>query len=811
MSTLLQDVRYALRMLRKNPSFTVIAAITLAMGIGVNTSIFSVADAILWKPVPLPEIDRITMVFEQYNKHKDEWNIIAPATYLDWKSQNTVFERMCFYRWGNANLTSATGDPERVQSFLVSADFFDALGVKAAFGRTFRPEEDQPGRDDVAVMGYGLWVRRFAADAGIIGSAVQLDGRTYKVIGVMPKDFVFPMTAELWMPLAFTPQDRNQRQARMLFPVARLKPGVTESQARTEMERIALRLQQQYPNSNKNWGATLIPLHKFMIGEMAEQYTFILLGAVCFLLLIACANVANLQFARATGRMREVAVRTALGASRWSIIRYLLTESVLISLLGAILGLAIAFWGVDLIRGSMPPDVMRFILGWKEIRVDARALSYTLALSVLAGIISGLAPALQSSRPNLNEALREGDRGSSTGRARSTLRNALVAVEIALAMVLVVGAGLMVKSFTNSIGIEKFMRPATLLTMRISLPESLYKDGHRVRAMFQQMVVRFEGLPGVQSAAAVTSIPHSGFNSGRFITLEGKPAPAAGEQPSAQNQSISPAYFRTVGLPFRKGREFTSQDGPEAPSVAILSARLVQRFLPGEEPIGKRIKFGDYNSKSPWMSIVGVVDDVKQSIWDRQSRPTVYVPSAQVPVRSTGIVVRAAGDPLALGAGVRSAVRNLDSDLAVFDLKTMERVIHEEAVGLNYMAVLMGVFGALALLLSAMGVYAIMSYSVTERTHEIGVRIALGAKNGDVLSAVMRRGSVTALIGLVVGLGLAFALARLISSLLFGVSANDPAIFAGNALVLAAAAALATYIPARRATKVDPIVALRYE
>jgi putative ABC transport system permease protein len=547
MSIFLQDVRYSLRTLRKNPSFTVIAAVTLALGIGANTAIFSVADALLWKPIALPDLDRLTMVFEKHEKRGDDWNVVSPANYLDWKSQNTVFERMCFYRWGTANLTSATGDPERLRSFLVSADFFDSLGVKPALGRTFLPEEDQPGREDVTILGYRLWERRFAADPNLVGSSLQLDGRAYKVIGVMPKDFDFPLTADLWMPLAFTVQDRNQRGAKMLFPVARLKPGITQARARAEMEGIARRLQQQYPNSNKNWSATTIPLHKFMIGDLTEQYTLMLLGAVGFLLLIACANVANLQFARATGRMREVAVRTALGASRWRIVRYLLTESVMISVCGAVLGLVIAFWGVDVIRASMPADVERFIPGWKSIRVDGRALLFTLGMAVLAGVISGLAPALQSSRPNLNETLREGDRASSAGRRRRTLRNALVAVETALAMVLLVGAGLMVKGFTNLIGGEQFMRPQTLLTMRATLPELTYKEDHRVNAMFSQVVDRFGALPGVQSAAVVSSVPHTGFNSNRFITVEGKPAPSSGEQPLAQNQSISPAFFPYIG------------------------------------------------------------------------------------------------------------------------------------------------------------------------------------------------------------------------------------------------------------------------
>ncbi len=811
MSVLLHDLRYAFRILRKNPSFTVIAALTLALGIGATTAIFSVADALLWKPIPLPQLDRLTMVFEKNQKRSDDWNTVSPANYLDWKSQSTVFDRMYFYRWGNANLTSAAGDPERVQSFLVSGDFFDALGVKPALGRTFLPDEVEPGHEDVVVLGYGLWRRRFAADPDILKRTVQLDRRAYRVIGVMPKDFVFPMTAELWMPLALTTQDRNQRAAKMLFPVARLKPGATQAQARVEMERIARRLEQQYPDTNRNWSATVIPLHKFMIGDLTEQYTLMLLGAAGFLLLIACANVANLQFARATGRMREVAVRTALGAGRWRVIRSLLTESVLISLFGAALGLLIAFWGVDLIRAGMPVDVERFIPGWQAIRIDSRALFFTLGVAVFSGIVSGLAPALQSTRPNLNETLREGDRASSAGRARRSLRNILVAAETALAMVLLVGAGLMVKGFTNLIDSEKFMRPGTLLTMEIALPEAVYKEDHRVTAMYSQMVSRFEALPGVQSAAAAGSIPHTGFNSSRAITIEGKPAPAAGEQQIAQNNSISPEYFHTLGLPLRKGRAFTEQDGPDAPRVAIVTERLVQRFLPGEDPIGKRIKFGGVNSKSPWMTIVGVSADIRQNVWDRLPRPMVYVPHVQVPSRSMALIIRASHDPLNLVAPVRATVRALDSGLAIDELKTMERVIREEAIALNYMAVLMGVFGVLALVLSAMGVYAIMSYSVTERTHEIGVRMALGARNNHVLSAVMLRGSLTTLIGLVVGLGMAFALARLLASLVYGITATDPATFAGNALALAVSAALATYIPARRATRVDPMIALRYE
>jgi len=552
------------------------------------------------------------------------------------------------------------------------------------------------------------------------------------------------------------------------------------------------------------------PCHRFLVDAYTQQYLIMLLGSVIFVLLIACVNVANLQFARATGRMREVAVRTALGASRWRVIAQLVTESVLLSVAGAAFGLVIGTWGMGMIRGGMPPEIERYILGWKDIQLDVRTLLFTLAAAVLSGILAGLAPAWQCSRPNLTDALKEGGRGGSTGGAHHRLRNILVASEVALAVVLLVGAGLMVRGFRKLVENGERLEPATLLTMRLAITDNKYHEAHQRMAFYGGVLERIRALPGVRAATAVTALPYADHSNGRDFTIEGRPA-EADQIPHGMYQVTAPGYFDLVHIPLVGGRLLRESDGADAPKVALISQRMAERWWKSESPIGKHIRLGGADSKSPWLTIVGVVGDIMHNPYDREPRRTIYVPLPQAPQLWMDIGVRTAGDPLALGPAVRAAIRAVDREQPVTELQTMERAIHNRAIGLNYMAVLMGVFGVLALCLSAIGVYGVMAYMVSEQTREIGIRMALGAERENVLAMIFRRGMLTVGAGLVVGLPAAWGFARLMASLVFGVAANDAATFVAIPLALVSAASLAIYIPARRATKIDPIVALRYE
>jgi len=547
-----------------------------------------------------------------------------------------------------------------------------------------------------------------------------------------------------------------------------------------------------------------------MVDSETQQYSIMLLCSVIFVLLIACVNVANLQFARATGRLREVAVRTALGASRWRVITQLVTESILLSVFGAVFGLLIGIWGMGAIRGGMPPEIQRYILGWKDIQLDARTMLFTLVAAVLSGILAGLAPAWQCSRPNLTDALKEGGRGGSTGGARHRLRNILVASEVALAVILLVGAGLMVRGFRRLVEYGERMEPATLLTMRLAITDNKYHEPHQRIAYYRDVLDRIRVLPGVRAAVAVSALPYSDHSSGRIFTIEGRPM-QPDQLPNGTYQVTTPAYFDMVHIPLIAGRFLTESDGADAPKVALISQRMAERWWKNESPVGKHIRLGALDSKNPWLTIVGVVGDIMHNPYDREPRRTIYVPFPQAPQLWMDVGVRTAGDPLALAPAISAAIRAVDREQPITDLRTMERSIHNRAIGLNYMAVLMGVFGVLALCLSAIGVYGVMAYMVSEQTHEIGIRMALGAERQNVLAMVFRRGMLTIGAGLAVGLPLAFGFARLMASLIFGVSSNDAATFISIPLALLAAASLAIYIPARRATRIDPIVALRYE
>ena len=807
---MLNDVRYGLRALRRNPAVTVTAIVALGLGISANTAMFSLADAFLFKPLALKDPDRLVMLVETRGDHPTAgWANVAPANFEDWKRQSTAFGQLAACQLLDINITGQ-GEPEGLLGSRASGDLFETLGAKPLIGRVFTRDEDQPGRNHVAVLSFGLWQRRFASAPDIVGKTVRLEDKPFTVVGVMPQDFHFPLAAEIWTPLAMGDEERATRGARYIDVVGRLKPGISARQAAAEMEIVAKRLEQTYPESNRGWRVRVMPIRDFLLGDLTHSYTWMLLAAVGFVLLIACANVANLQFARATFRTKEIAVRTALGAGRWSIVRLLLTESVLLGLAGAAGGTLLAQWDVGMIRSHMPAEIARFVSGWDKITLDGRTLLFTVLVAALAGIVSGLAPALQSSRPNLNETLKEGVRGSSTGRSGGRLRGVLLTGEIALALVLLVGAGLMVKGVRGLIQVNENLAPESLLTMRISLPESKYKEPRQIAAFYSQALAGLASLPRVEAAALATSVPYGNLSSSSRFSIEGRPADA-GEVRTAQMQIVSPTYFGTMRIGLREGRVFGDRDGADSQPVAIISQNLALRYWPGGSALGRKIKLGAVDEPGAWLTIVGVAENVRYEWLQTELAPVIYRPYTQAGRPYTYLALRAAGDPLALAVGVRHRIATLDANLPVFEVNTLEKVISQSILGLSYVAVMMTVLGGIALVLACVGVYGVMAYAVSERTREIGIRVALGAERNDVLRIVLARGMVVTGIGLSIGFVISLLLARLLASVIFGVSATDWQIFGGISLALAAAAILACYIPARRAMRIDPVEALRYE
>jgi predicted permease len=803
-----RNIRYTFRSLSKSPGFAAMAVITLALGIGATAAIFSVCDAMLWKPIPLPQIESLAMVLQRDPDDPNDWETTSAADAEDIRTQSVSYESLASYEEGLANIAGAGGEPERVNQTLVGANFFDVLRVQPALGRAFRPNETEPGNEHEVIFSDRFWKRRFGGDRSIIGATIRLDDMDHVVVGVMPPQFDFPLAAEVWTPLALNPAARHSRTSQLLENVARLKPAHTVEQASVEVDGIGRRLAAQYPDTNKKRLFRVYSTQEFLIGHENRQYTMMLFWSVVFVLLIACVNVANLQYARASSKAREVAVRTALGAARWRLVSLVVFESVVLSLGGAILGVAIAKWGVDLIHAGMPARIGRYVVGWDKMGIDYRTLGFMLAAAVASGLLAGIAPAWQCSRPNLTQNLRDGGRSSSTGRSRRRLRGLLVGFEIALAVVLLVGASLMVRGFQSLVNTAANLDPATLLSLRLTLTETKYHEDHQVVAFYAETLRRLNALPGVKSAIAVTALPYSSHSSGSDFTIEGRTF-ERGDQPSCQLQSVSNGYFQTLGVPLRSGRLLGESDGAETLRTAVIGERMASKWWPHESPIGKRIKLGGTDSKQPWITIVGVAGDVTHEVYQRVPRPVLYVPLTQTAKRWMDIGVRTAGDPLRLAPAVTAAIRSVDPEMPITGMATMETWMHEQSVGLNYMAVLMGVFGVLALVLSSVGVYGVMAYVVSEQTQEIGIRMALGAARGSVLGMVFRRGMATTLTGLAVGIAAAHALAPMIASLVYGVSAKDPATFIGIPLALMAAAALAIYVPARRAMRIDPIVALR--
>ncbi len=702
MDTLLKDLRYGVRVLIKSPGFAAVAVIALALGIGANTAIFSLVDSLLLRPLNFKDLDRIVAVSET---DPTSFNLytVAPADFADWRKQATSFEYIAAQEWQAANLTGA-GEPLRVHAFRVSPSLFQVVGVEAAIGRTFLNEEEQPGRDQVALLGHKIWERQFGSNPNILGTTIALDGRSYEVVGVMPKGFDFPKPAEIWLPLPMTNDLISQRKSQYLSVIARLKPGVTLDQAGAEMQAIAGRLEQLYPQTNTDRGTDVGLLRDKITGPFTPMFVWTLMGAVAFVLLIACVNVANMQLARATSRYKEVAIRTAMGATRWRILRQLLTESVLLSLVGGLLGLLLAFWFVDMMKGSIPPDVTRFIPGWEGFDINARALGFTMAVTLLTGTAFGLAPALQVSKPDMNESLKEGARGSSAGSGRHRLRSLLVVAEIALALVLLVGSGLMVTGFARLADNQKEgFTPENVLTMKVTLTDSQYPEDHKVTDFYKQAVAQMQTVPGVVSACAVSNLPASDNWFTRNFSIEGRPDPPPGGSGTANFQLISPTYFQTMRIPLAGGREFTEGDGRDAPPVAIISEEMARRYWPDEDPLGKRVKLGAHDSEARWFSIVGVAGDVRRFMFDRELQPTLYFPQEQSPTRGMYFALRVTGDPLSAAAAARARVLSVDPNLPVYEIKPMEKVIADQMSGITLSAALMGILGLMALIYCARG------------------------------------------------------------------------------------------------------------
>ncbi|MBV9924270.1 MAG: ABC transporter permease [Acidobacteria bacterium] len=799
--TLLQDIRYAVRRLLKSPGFAAVAVGALALGIGANTAIFSVVNSVLLRPLPYPQPEQLVQLWESRPRQNMPRVEIAPHEFIAWAEQSQSFQRLAAIDSAEYNLTGR-GEPARVTGALVSAGYFPLLGVQPVQGRAFLEEEDRPGASEVVVLSHELWQTRFNSDPSIVGQTLSLDGVACTIVGVLPRGFRLPQGAALARPIAFSAEDRTRPGSHFLNVLGRLKDGVGAPQAEAEMATVASRVEQSLGGTNVGHQVVVVPLHEQVVGG-ARTALLTLLAAVALVLLIACANVANLLLARAAARRREVAVRAALGASRWRIVRQLLAESLLLAGLAGVLGLLLAVWGVELLVRLDPAGVQRA----GEVTLDWRVLAFTLGLSVLTGILFGLAPALQASKTDFVESLKEGGR-SGQGLARSRLRSGLVVGEVALTLVLLVGAGLLLKSFSRLLAVDPGLDARNVLTLDVALPSAKYNEPQRITAFYERLVQEAAAVPGVQAAGVVSVLPLAGDDTSNFVQIEGRAPLPPGQAMRAGRRNVSADYFRTLGIPVKRGRALAASDADGAQPVLVINESLARSFFPDEDPVGKRVRTGD---KSPWVEIVGVVGDVRHRGLDVDARPEMFFPHTQTPSRRMTLVVRSSGDPAALAAPLRERVRSIDRDQPVGDVKTMEEWVSESVASRRFTAALLGVFAAAAAALAALGLYGVVSYSVAQRTHEIGLRVALGARPRDVLRLVIGQGLTLTLVGAAVGLAAAFALTRVISGLLFNVGATDPSIFVAVPLLLVVVALLACYLPARRATKVDPMVALRYE
>jgi predicted permease len=817
MQTLWQDLRFGARMLMKKPGFTLIAGFTLALGVGANTAIFTVVNAVMLRPLPYPQSERIVRVFE--TKPSMNEVTISPPNFIDWQGQQTVFERLAAFQGVAFDFAGQDGI-EQIAGMRVSADFFQVLGAQAAQGRVFLPEEDKPEGDRVLVLSHRFWMARFGGDASVVGRTLVLGGRGYTVIGVLPSDFEFISPAtELWAPLRLGDEShRMRRTERYLQAVARLRPDISLQQAQAEMDGIAARLAQQYPDANANSGARLLPLQEHLFGGLRESL-LVLLGAVGFVLLVACANLANLLLARASSREKEFAVRAALGAGGRRLARQMLTESALLSLVGGASGLLLARWGVDLLvnlwrqsGGSSALAISRV----NSVGLDAGVLGFTLLISLGAGLVFGLVPAWRATRGDLFETLKEGRKGAFAAASGRRIQGALVVAEMALALALLAGAGLMINSLWRLGRVDPGFDAERLLTMHIATPAARItgdreEAGRKIAAFFREVIERVRAVPGVVAADVINVAPLAGEGSLTRFTIENRPPTSPADVPSVPYRVLGPDYFRAMRIPLLQGRHFTDADTPDAPGVIMINEALARHFWPNENPVGQRVRRGGLDSRGSWMTVVGVVKNVQTYGQDKAPIPELYIPHAQFALPPMTLVARTADDPLKLVSALREQILAVDRNTLITGARPMEEWLSRSVAPRRFNMRLLVIFAALALLLAAVGVYGIMNYAVTQRTHEIGVRVALGAQTKDVVKLVVGQGLALTSTGIAVGLAASFVLTRLMKSLLFSVSPTDPATFIAATLSLAIVALLACYLPARRATKVDPMIALRRE
>ena len=822
MEVLLKDIRYGARTLLRNPGFAAIAVLTLGLGIGATTAIFTLVNAVLLRPLPWPEPDRLVWIWETNPTNSIPEEPASAPNFLDWKAQNSVFESMAGFVRQRPVVATDSG-PELIVENVVTPDYFSVLKATPMLGRAFVENDSVEGNHRVAVISHGLWQRRFGGEPGVLEKTIKIQGREHAIIGVLPAGFETLRTqerepTEVWRPLAINLQ-RMTRRSDFLGVIARLKPGVEIAQAQAEMDAIAARLAQQYPPTNANWTTRVVALHDRLSGT-ARPALLVLLGAVGFLLLLVCANVANLLLARASGRDKEIAIRTALGAGPWRLVRQLLTESMLLSVSGGVVGVLLAVWGLAALSRLGPPAIH----GIDAVSLDARVLFFALGVSLLTGLTFGILPALQSAGAGRHQALKEGGRGTGAGPAGRRLRDLLVVSEMALALLLLIGALLMIRSLVRLQSIDPGFRTSGFLTASLSLPRVDYPEDHQVRAFYGDLFDRFAGLPGVTAVAGSGDLPH---DIGNYLSfeVEGRPPAPDGVVQDAVWTYVTPGYFEALGIPLIQGRLLSAMDpaplprpegaqddpnAPQDPMSAVVSESFAKKWFDGEDPLGRRITLGDPVT-GPWMTIVGVVGDTRNQGLDEPSYPAIYQVFAQATSTRMTLFVRTGGDPLALAATVRAAVREIDKDQPLAAVMSLEEHLAESLAARRFNMLLLTLFAALALLLAAVGIYGVISYGVARRSHEIGVRMALGAQRADVMRLIARQGLGLTLAGIAVGLLLAAGLTRLLSSLLFDVSATDPLTFGLTATLLALVAVPATWIPARRATKVDPLTALRME
>jgi len=804
MGNLIQDLRYAVRMMLKQPVFTAVAVIALALGIGANTAIFTVVNAVLLRPLPYDDPDSLVWVWDTQPQLPT-----APTSlpdFIDWNEQNQSFESLAAFLNANMFVDDGNGVQDTAVG-LVTPDFFSVFHVKPVLGRTFTEEETQPGRHRVAVLSQGMWQRRFGADPNVLSQTIQLSGAAYTIIGVLPAGFRYPNEAQLWRPIQIDPKQLN-RGPHYLQVVGRLKSGVTIQQAQAEMSTIASHLAEQYPDKIAGHGVKLELLSDRVVGNIGTAL-FVLLGAVGFVLLIACANVANLQMARAGARQKEIAIRTALGAGRSRIIRQLLTESILLAVAGGGAGLLVAVWGVNSLVSLSTDTIPRV----REIGIDGKVAFFTILISVVTGVVFGLAPALQVSKPDLVDALKDSGR-TTPGARRNTLRSALVVTEVALSLVLLIGAGLMIRSFAKLNSVHPGFDPENVATMGVTLLRANYPDDTHVAATYSQLLEQLAAAPGVESVGATTELPLSGASTSDYFTIEGRPAIPKAERPLTECHAVTPHFFESMRIPLLAGRDFTPTDTKQSPNVAVVNEVFARLFFSGEDPLGHRLDLqGQFRDP---LLIVGVVGNVRDFGLDEQPKPGIYYPYLQNPLfeelsRSLTMVIRTKSDPASLMESLRAEMLSMDKTLPVYSLKPMTEYLHDSLSRRRFNMVLLSVFAAVALVLAAVGIYGVISYTVSQRTHEIGIRLAIGAHAGNILRLVIGQAMLLTIIGIALGLAASFALTRLMESLLFEVSATDPLTFGVIAAILTGVALAACLVPARRATKVDPMTALRYE